>query len=76
MRTLYHVQGTPSAEILKAIKNAPSCALITEWHGSLIHGKAETVKTLLHQAAMPIFLVKTEIEQKSILKIGPDDQVA
>jgi nucleotide-binding universal stress UspA family protein len=84
VRTLYHVRGTPSVEILKAAKNAPSCALVVEWrgewhgerHGSLTHGKAETMKNLLEQVVVPIFLVKTEVDRRSFLNIGQDDRVA
>ena len=76
VRTLYHVQGTPSVEILKIAKRTSSCALVVEWHGSLIHGKAKTLKELLCQVTFPLFLVKTEIQQQSTLKIGPENQVA
>jgi hypothetical protein len=76
VRTLYDVQGWPAPEILKAVKKTPSCSVVAEWHGSLIHGKAETLKDLLHDFSMPIFLVKAETEQKSVLKIGPETRVA
>ena len=76
VRSLYQVQGIPSVEIQKAAKNTPSCALVAEWHGSLIHGRAEILKDLLHEIAMPIFLVKTESQEKSILRIGPESEAA
>ena len=76
VRSLYQVQGLPSVEILKAAKNTPSCALVAEWHGSLIHGKAEVLKDLLHEIVIPIFLIKTESEETSILRIGPESRVA
>ena len=76
VRSLYNVQGAPSVEILKAAQNDLSRALIVEWHGSLIHGKAETLKQILQQIGVPVFLIRTVVEQKSVLKIGPEDQVA
>jgi nucleotide-binding universal stress UspA family protein len=76
VRNLYHVQGTPSVEILKAANDTPSCALVVQWRGSLINGKAEILKDLLQQIVAPIFLLKTKAEQKSILKIGPERRVA
>jgi len=76
VRSLYQVQGVPAVEILKAAKNEPTCALIGEWHGSLIHGKAEILKDLLNEILIPIFLVKTESEEKSILRIGPESEAA
>jgi nucleotide-binding universal stress UspA family protein len=76
VRTLYNVEGTPAVEILKAAGKTPSCALVAEWHGSLLKGKAEILKDLLRQTEIPIFLVKTESEQKSVLRIGPEKRVA
>jgi len=76
VRSLSQVEGHPSVEILKLAKNAPSYALVIEWHGSLIHGKAETLKNLLHQIHTSIILVRAENEQRSTLKIGPERQAA
>jgi len=76
VRMLYEVQGLPATEIMKMAKKTPSCAIVAEWHGSLIHGKAETLKDLLQESDMPIFLVKAEADQKSILKIGTETRVA
>ena len=76
VRTLYEAQGNPATEILNAIKKDPSCALVVEWHGSLVQGRAETLKNILRQVPLPIFLVRTEPMKQSVLKIGPEDQVA
>ena len=76
VRTLYNVQGTRSVEIVRAAKDDPSRAFVLEWHGSLIQGRAETLKSILHQIIVPIFLVRTEPDQLSVLKIGPENRVA
>lgn|GEM_PF-2308122 len=76
VRTLYHVQGIPSVEILKTAQHTPSCAIVAQWRGLFIQGRAETLKEILHQCAMPIFLIKAEADQKSLLKIGPETRVA
>jgi hypothetical protein len=76
VRKLYQVKGAPSAEILKIAKGDPSSVMVVEWHGSLVQGKAEILKDILQQSDVPIFLIKTELEQKSILKIGTERRVA
>jgi nucleotide-binding universal stress UspA family protein len=76
VRTLYDVQGVPSVEILKAAQDNLSRALIVEWQGSLIQGKAETLKKILNQIEVPVFLVRSEPDQVSVLKIGPENRVA
>ena len=76
VRTLCHVEGIPSVEILKAAKLHPSCAIVVQWRGLFIQGRAETLKEILHQSAMPLFLIKAESDQKSLLKIGPETRVA
>ena len=76
VRTLYNVQGTPSVQIPKAAAADPSRALIVEWHGSLIQGRAETLKSILDQIAVPVFLVRSKPDQTSVLKIGPENRVA
>lgn len=76
VRRLYYAQGIPAVEILKTANQFPSCALVAEWHGSLTLGKAKTVKKLLRQIVIPIFLVKAEPKLKSILKMGPEEHAA
>jgi len=76
VRNLYEVQGSPAVEILQAIKKLPFCALVVEWHGSFSEGRGKVLKNILNEVSIPIFLVRTEIEQKSVLKIGPDKLVA
>lgn len=76
VRTFYQLTGVPSVEILKIVKKISSCAVVSEWDGSLIHGKAETLKELLRQISMPFFLIKKKRDEKSVLKIGPESRVA
>jgi nucleotide-binding universal stress UspA family protein len=76
VRTLYEVQGIPAVEILQAVKKLPFCALVVEWHGSFSEGRGKVLKNILNEVSIPIFLVRTEVEQRSVLKIGPDKLVA
>ena len=76
VRSLYQVHGAPAAEILKASKRSPSCAIVAQWRGSLIRGRAQTLKDLFQENARPVFLVKAKLDPKSTLKIGSENQAA
>lgn len=52
--------GYPPQEISRITSTLPIDMIVATWHGNLAAGRAQVLKSLLHQSTCPVLLVKCE----------------
>lgn len=76
VRELCACSGDVSEQVARIVAKSPKSALVLEWNGALVEGRAQTLREIFERAHCPVLLVRTAAAAGFRLKVAKEFKAA